>query len=152
MALSHFKSFTLNNLNIKAFNPKTQKAYTLTVPEQTFDITEVTKASLIDKVDNPTMLKTDWSWLKDLLLYLLIFVAGYFTAWSWKWTKKTKTKEDNPLKEKIQNCKDEKALLQILLAHDSHRFSSVIAVLESSLYGDGKINLNKMKKEAMDTL
>ena len=152
MALSHSKSFTLPNITLQAFNPKTQKAYTLTVPEQKFDITEVAKTSLVDKVDSPKALKADWAWLTDLLTYTLVFLAGYLTALSWKWSKKTQTKKDNPLKEKIQNCKDEKALLQVLMAHDPHRFSTSITLLENSLYGNGKMNLSKVKQEVMETL
>ena len=152
MALSHVKSFTLDNINIKAFNPKLEQVYTLTVAEQIFDIREIKKASLVDKVDSPEVLKMDWYWLTNLLIYLLIFSAGYLTALSWKWTKKMQEKKENPLKQKIQNCKELKTLLQVLLAQDSQRFSTCITSLENSLYADGKINLNKVKKEAMDLI
>ena len=152
MALSHERSFTLPSITLKAFNPTTQKAYILSIPEQKFDITPVNKNTLLDKIDSPKLLKSDWSWVYHLLTYLLIFVAGFFTALFWKWTKKVQIKTDNPLKEKIQNCKDAKALLQVLLANDSHRFSKNIEAIESSLYGDGKINLSKVKEEAMELI
>jgi hypothetical protein len=157
IALSHFKSFTFDSINLKAFNPKTEKIYMLSIPEQNFNITEVDKASLLDKIDSPKVLKSDWSWLTVLLTYLIVFVAGCLTVLFWKWTKKVQRTETSPLKGKIQNCKNHKALLQILLAHDSQHFSAVIKTLESSLYGDGKINpinsnLKKVKKEAMDMI
>ena len=152
MALSHSKSFTLDSINLKAFNPKTEKAYELTVPKQIFNITQVSKASLVDKTDKPKVLKDDWSWITSAFIYFTVFSAGYLTALSFKWTKKVQTKENNPLKNKIQNANDTKMLLQVLLAHNSHRFSTIIQTLENSLYADGKINLNKVKKEAMDII
>ena len=152
MALSHAKSFVLDTTNIIAFNPKTEKVYKLSIPKQNFDIKEVSKTSLLDKVDNPKALKFDWSWLKNLFTYFIVFIAGYLTAISLKWTKKVQAKEENPLKVKIHNAKDTKALLQILLAHDRHPFKDYIEDLESALYGDGKINLSKVKKEIMELL
>ena len=110
MALSHSKSFTVESIALKAFNPKTQKAYTLTVPKQIFDIKQVNKTSLLDKTDMPKVLKADWSWMYNLLTYLVVFVAGYLTALSWKWTQIKQKSKENPLKEKIQKCKDKKAL------------------------------------------
>ncbi len=155
MAFSHSKSFTSPSITLQAFDPMTEKTYSLTVPEQKFDIMEVAKSSLVDNVDNPSLLKSDWSWLTSLLTYALVFLAGYLTALSWKLSKKVQTKKDHPLKEKIQNCQDEKALLQVLMAYDPHRFSTSISMLENSLYGNDKISLRKIKQEAqvtMDTL
>ncbi len=148
MAISHSKSFTLSPIVLKAFNPKTEKSYTLTVPSQDFDIQEAAAHSLVDTIDAPDVLKEDWSWLNTLLGYIVVFAAGYLTALSWKWKKKHSAKEHHPLIQKIQNCKDEKALLQVLIAADSKRFTSTIEKLEASLYGNGKINLNKVKQEA----
>ena len=152
MALSHSKSFTLSSIELKAFNPKTEKSYTLTVPEQHFDIQEVTEEMLVDTIDAPNMLKEDWSWLSTLLGYMVVFAAGYLTALSWKWKKKSISKTRHPLIQKIQNCKDEKALLQVLIAADSKRFTSSIEKLEASLYGNGKINFNKIKQEAEEQI
>ena len=152
MALSHSKSFTLSSIELKAFNPKTEKSYTLTVPEQHFDIQEVTEEMLVDTIDAPNMLKEDWSWLSTLLGYIVVFAAGYLTALSWRWKKKSISKTRHPLIQKIQNCKDEKALLQVLIAADSKRFTPSIEKLESSLYGNGKINFNKIKQEAEEQI
>ncbi|MBT8347918.1 MAG: hypothetical protein HKP62_00530, partial [Sulfurovum sp.] len=152
MALSHSQSFTLSPIVIKAFDPQTEKIYTLEVPSQQFDIQEVAAHSLVDRVDSPDVLKEDWSWLSTLLGYIVVFSAGYLTALSWKWKKKQSQKASHPLIQKIQSCKDEKALLQVLIAADSTRFTSSIEKLESSLYGNGKINLNKVKQEAVEQI
>jgi len=152
MALSHDESFTLPNIKIKAFNPKTETSYLLSVPSQHFDITEAPKDMLVDSHDTPKPFSMDWSWLTSLLSYLVVFGAGYLSALAWKWQKRTVQKSLHPLHEKITNCKDEKMLLQVLMATDDKRFTPCIEKLEASLYGDGKINLNKVKQEAQDLL
>lgn len=150
MALSHNKSFELPPIVIKSFNPQTEKSYELIIPAQSFNITQTDVATLIDNIDSPEVLKVDWSWLSTLLSYFIVFAAGYLSALSWKWKKRSLPKKENPLKAKIQNCKDEKALLQVLIAADSKHLIPSIEKLEASLYGNGKINLNKVKKELLE--
>jgi hypothetical protein len=152
IALSHDKSFTLPSIEIKAFNPQTEKSYTLKVPSQHFEISKTEKDTLIDKIDSPKVLKADWSWLKTLLGYLVVFSAGYLTALSWKWRKKTYKGVSHPLVQKVQNCKDEKALLQVLMATDNKNFGTSIEKLEASLYGEATINLNKVKQEILEQI
>ncbi len=148
MALSDSQSFTLLPILLKAFDPKTEKSYTLDIPSQHFDIEKVDTHRLVDTVDAPDIAKEDWSWLSTLVGYIVAFFAGYITALSWKWNKKKRQKENHPLIQKIRNCKDEKALLQVLIAADNTYFTSSIEKLEASLYGNGKISLNKVKQEA----
>lgn len=150
MALSYNKSFKLPPLAIKCFNPQTEKSYELIIPEQSFTITQPDPATLIDSINSPETLKVDWSWLSSLLSYFIVFTAGYLSALSWRWKKRSLSQKDNPLKAKIEKCKDEKALLQVLMAADSKRFAPSIEKLEASLYGNGKINVNKFKKELLE--
>lgn len=157
MALSNDNNFTLPSIELKAFNPKTQKPYILSVPQQKFDITAVSKNDLLDKTNSPNVLKHDWLWPSHMLTYLFVFIAGILTALSWKWTKKIPKDKNNPLINKVKNAKDAKALLQVLLANDSHHFSKNIEILENCLYADAKIKingkrLNKIKQEVMDIL
>ena len=156
MALSSDKSFTLNPIIVKAFDPKTKKSYELTVPKQYFNILKADVNTLVDKIDDPKPLESDWSWISSILTtlfsYLIVFGAGYLTAISLKWKKKILPKEDNPLKEKIAVSKDEKALLQILMASDSKKFAESIEILENGLYGKDKINFKKVKQEALEKI
>jgi hypothetical protein len=152
MALSHDKSFTLNPIIINAFNPTTKTSYTLTVPEQHFNISKIDKASMIDKIDTPSALKADWSWLKTLFGYIIVFFAGYLSALSWKLTKKKKHKEYHPWVEKIQSTKTSKELLQLLMAKDSKAFTSCIEKLEASIYGNENIHLGSIKKEVLEKI
>ena len=98
-------------------------------------------------------MKADWSWLKTLLGYLVVFAAGYLSALSWKWRKRSTKGISHPLVQKVQNCKDEKALLQVLMAADNARyFGTSIEKLEASLYGDAKINLKNVKQEILEQI
>ncbi len=156
MALLHSEDFDLKPIVIKAFDPKTKESYELSIPEQHFNIEKVAVNTLVDKTDSPKPLQSDWSWfttiVTSLLSYLVVFGAGYLTAISLKWKKKTTKKTSHPLKEKIEACKDEKALLQLLMATDSKAFRSSIEKLEKGLYGNGKINFNKVKQEAQESI
>ena len=149
MALSHTQSFTLPPIAIQAFDPKNEKSYTLEIPAQEFEIQEADRQTLIDTVDTPEALKEDWSWLSTLLSYLVVFAAGYLTALSWRWKKKQTLKEHHPLIQKIESCKDEKALLQLLMATGDKRFTPLIETLENALYGNGKINFKQIKQDAL---
>jgi len=152
MALSHNKNFTLPAIAINAFNPLSEKSYTLHIPSQDFTIREINKTMIVDKMDIPPPLQEDWSWLKTWFLYLSIFVSGYTTAKVLPWQKKYKHKEKaiHPLIEKIKLSKNEKDLLQILMSTNSQRFTPCIQLLENSLYANGKINLRKVKEEALN--
>jgi hypothetical protein len=159
MALSASKSFDLNSIEIKAFDPKKEKSYILSVPKQHFNVSKVDVNTLVDKVDTPKALVANWSWLSNLLSYALVFVAGYLTAISLKWKKivfkSHLLKEDEELmlmREKIKKCKDKKSLLQLLMASKSKKFAKCIEKLESSLYGKDKTNLEKIKKSLLENL
>jgi hypothetical protein len=159
MALSANSSFELSPINIKVFDPKKEKSYVLSVPKQHFKISKVDVNTLVDKIDRPKPFVNDWSWLSDLLSYTLVFVAGYLTAISLKWKKRVLKhkflKEDEVItlmREKIKRCKDEKSLLQLLMASDSKKFTKSIEKLESSLYGKSKTDLEKIKKSLLESL
>jgi len=152
MALSSENSFDLNPITIKAFNPKSMKSYTLTIPKQHFTISKVDVNTLVDKTDNPKPLRSDWSGFSSLLSYLVIFAAGYLTALSVKWRKKTLAQTEDPFKEKIENCNDERSLLQLLMSIDSKKFATDIEILENALYGNAKINFKKVKQELLEKL
>lgn len=152
MALSHHKDFTLPKIEIPVFNPYTQESYTLNVPSQYFSIKDVNRSMLVDKIDDPKPFESDWSTLTAFFTYLLVFAAGFVSALLLKWQRKSKEVVISTLQKKIESTPDAKTLLQLLMAHDSHHFADIIKVLEDSLYGNGKINLSKVKKEAIDLL
>ena len=78
MAFSSSKEFSLPSVVLKAFKPKNQHTYTLTVPAQDFDVKKVSVNYLIDKFNSPKVLETDWYWLAITLLILGILAFYIF--------------------------------------------------------------------------
>jgi hypothetical protein len=152
MALSHDKSFTLPKLTLPVFNPVNNKTYQLTIPEQHFEIRRPKATELVDTTDNPQPLHTDFSWFSSLLSCLLVFFAGYFTAVTWKWKRKITTGKKDPLIGKIEACKEERSLLQLLMAADSKRFERAINKLEKSIYRNEKIDFKKIKQAVLEQI
>ena len=147
MALSHDTNFTLMPIAIQAFNPTLGKPYTLKIPKQKFTIHPVDTKTLVDNIDSPQPLHIDFSWIEVFFGYLIVFIAGYLSALTWKSKSKKSKKEEDPLKSKIQHAKTDKQLLQILLSHDVERFKSVIKKLEGT---EDSISLHTLKKEALE--
>ena len=152
MALSYHQNFTLKKTIIQAFNPKIKKSYKLTIPQQDFKIKQVDSKTLVDKVDSPKAVEIDFSWIKNFFTYLLIFIAGYISALSLKWKQRSRKIDENILKSKIKNAKDERALLQILMSENNQIFKETIEVLESHLYSKKRVNLKTLKEELMEKI
>jgi len=152
MALSAKQSFDLPAIRIRAFDPKKERSYILEVPKTHFEIEQADVNTLIDNTDNPRPYRTDWSWLTTLLGYLIVFGAGFASGWLFRWQKRQHVHVTHPLIEKIDGCKEKKALLQLLLAHEPARFAPVIEKLEADLYGKRSTTLKSLKKEAKERL
>ncbi len=152
LALSNDKNFDLPPIRLHAFDPHKEKSYELVIPKQHFDIKKADVNALVDKEDNPKPLQSGYSWLTTLFGYLAAFAAGYLTAVSVKGRRSMKQVETHPLEEKIEACKDEKTLLQLLMAADNRHFTSSIEKLEKHLYENGKINLKKVKQEVLERI
>ena len=150
LAISGNKTFDLPPIQIRAFDPHRQKNYTLEIPKQHFDITPVDPNTLVDKTDTPARFKNDLSWITTFLTYLIVFAAGYFAALAVRSRKNPIIQTTHPLKKKIESCQDAKSLLQLLMAANSRRFASSIDKLEKHLYGNGKINLKKIKQDVLE--
>lgn len=154
LALSHDSNFTVEAIQIHAFNPLLEKRYRLTLPKQTFIITKPKESTLLDKSDSPAPLAINWQSIKDLLSYLFVFIMGYIFAVFHKekqyFLKRNKIKIEQPLKSKIQNIRTHKALLQLLMAQNTQAFHSIIEQLEAVCYGEKKVSLEALKKEAQE--
>lgn len=146
MALSHDKDFSLPPIILHAFNPKTEKAYTLQIPPQKFKITSVPTQELLDTIDYPKEATEDWSWLQNLLGYGVVFFSGFVSALLWKWGGKKKSIRTTALEEKIKASQTPKSLLQVLLASNRDELTPFIQALEESVYGNKPINFGTIKK------
>ena len=147
MALSNNQDFILQKHTIKAFNPKTEKSYSLTLPQQSFKIQKVNPTKLLDKDNSPKPTKTDFSWLTNLFSYLIVFISGYLTALSFKWKRGTKRVKNEPFKNRVKKCNSAKELIQLLMATDSQKFKREIEELEKIIYGKSGKNFKELQRE-----
>jgi hypothetical protein len=151
MAFSSKKSFTIDTISIKAFNPKTNQTYFLKIPKQKFDIKEVSVNDLIDKEDS-SEIKTNslddvGKSLKVISLYIIVFLCGLISGYLLKFKKKKQQLKITTSVDKIQNAKDVKELLKILILQDDKKYKDVITECEDSLYNGKKINLKNLKRK-----
>jgi len=152
LALSATKSFDLPPIRLDAFNPKTGIPYVLSIPSTHFDIKQPRTSHLVDTIDHPSALKADFSWVRTLLTYLLVFIAGYLSALSWSWSKKKKETSQHPLVAKITHAKDDKALLQVLISVQNNTFASTVEKIETNLYENTSYPLKKLKQDALEKI
>ncbi len=154
LALSHKESFTLPPLVLKAFNPKTEKSYELTMPKQKFEIEKVAIETLVDGQNIPDSVekKDDFSWslIRKILSYILTFIAGYTVAIALQWYGKKRQKEPSSLALKIKKSKDAKELLQLLMATNNRKFDATIKLLEGALYRGEKIDFKEIKYKLVE--
>ena len=149
-AISAQKSFTLPAVELHAFNPFEGHAYTLKIPEQHFEIEPVETKQLVDRTDSPKPFSFEMEWLWTFLGYLAAFIAGYGSALLWKRRSGTSPHygkdETTSLHAKIEDAKDAKSLLQILLASNDPHFREAITALEAHLYKSEALDLRKCKQ------
>jgi len=151
LALSAKESFELKPIKIKAFDPKSEKSYYLTTRKESFDIEKVAQDKLIDKIDSPKSMHYDWSWVTTLVSYIVVFVAGFLSAKSIKWTPKGReTAKIDSFREEIESTESPKELLALLISTDAAKYRDSIEKLENSIYRKKRISLRDIKREVID--
>jgi len=157
MALSHDQNFSLESINILAFNPLLEKSYVLNIEKQDFSIKTKAIHDLLDTIDTPQPMQVAWQGIETFLSYLFVFILGYILAYlkiNRFWLSKEALDKNALLKLKITKTSTYKALLQVLMAQkDRHNdFSSIIKKLEAVCYHTQSISLHILKKEAQEIL
>jgi hypothetical protein len=64
----------------------------------------------------------------------------------------TPTESNHALLNKINTSKDAKTLMRILLATADKKYLPIIEKIEGNLYGNGKMNLKALKREALEKM
>ena len=147
-AISAKERFTLPAIELKAFNPKSEKLYRLKIPEYKIKVNGVEKERLLDSEDVPATSKPiDWAWWRWVFSYVFVFMAGFLMPRDLLKRKKMVVKsEDEMLQEKIKRAKSHKALLEILLLENDTQFSKAVSILEGVVYGKENVSLGKIKE------
>jgi len=147
-ALSAKKSFVLDAIALKAFNPKTQKLYTLSIPKTAFSVQAVKKEELVDKVDYPKEAKSmDWGWLFIIISYIGIFIAGFLTPRDILNRFKKEIITQSAFEVEVESVKSKKELLSLLLAQNDPQFNGVIEQLNQEIYNKEKMSLKEIKAQ-----
>ena len=146
-AISAQNNFSLKEVRLKAFNPKTKKVYELKIPSYAISVKNIKKEMLLDKENYPSSSSTiDWSWLGTLFSYLIVFMGGFLVPKDiFKRKIVLEKSSEEILFEKIKNAKTHKVLLKILLTENSLNYHEAIASLESVIYNKKRISLSKIK-------
>jgi len=152
IAFSSAKSFQLKEVEIKVFNPKTKESYILRVPKLDFDVQKVSSSELIDKVDIPksssNYLTEMKEYLRIIFSYIIVFLAGGISGYFLR-QKRRKNIKSQTMKQKIENSKDERELLQLLLSSENSTYNKAIKELESAVYGGSRISFKDIKTELL---
>ncbi len=129
-ALIHTKSFNVEEKEIKCYSPKTDTYYTLKTKPYTINVSKLGTQTLIDKEDFPKK-KEPFKHLKDFFIYVLIFTAGYLSAYFMP----TNTKKRKERLEDIKSAKNAKELLFILMHnYQNHNLDNFNKELENIVY------------------
>ncbi len=152
-AISAKKSFTIPHIKIEAFNPHTQKYYTLSAPSFTVDVQPIDTSKLLDNEEvpkNEPLVRIET--LQTLFGYALVFFLGYYSA------KLRADKEPRPkriaLGEKLQNAKTPKELMLLLLSdyQDHPKTKEFVDTLEVMIHDKTTKNFDTLKKKVLKSL
>ena len=117
-ALSAQKSFIIPQMKLQAYSPTKRDYYTLTTPQYKIQVEKIDTTTLLDATESPNDTPIiNYQELKQLLIYILIFISGYITAIylpkSFYFKSRTKEFED------LHNAKTPKELLRVLTTNYS---------------------------------
>jgi len=101
--------------------------------------------TLVDAKDSYPTSAVDWDSLYSFFIGFLFVLAGFlFSLFNpLKYIKKDKISQNYLLK-KIEETKDEKELLRVLLSQDK-KYNDIVKQLEESIYGDKKMDFMDIK-------
>ncbi len=151
-AISADKSFTLPNIRLKAFSPRTHSYYELSTKETPITIDKIDPKTLLDDKESPAPTAYDFSWIKDLFIAVFIFVAGFLTgkfseSLRFKWLERSERFSD------VKKSSDAKTLLKVLLVqYKAKELAPYINTLEMMVYKSSKQNFKEVKREVLKLL
>ena len=145
-AISGKEDFTLPQVLLNIFNPKTKKNYKLLIPSQQIMVNKIDKKTLLDKEDYPPSKDSlNWEWLGWIASYFLVFIAGYLMPRNLFKRKNNKTQTvEEMFSEKVKKVKTHKELLLLLLAQNNVMHKEAIEQLEAVVYKKKKISLSQI--------
>ena len=151
-ALSAKDNFLIPPITLQAYSPKSGKYYKLTTPNHQIKVTKIDASKLLDDEEYPTntgfMIMDS---IKQLFIYIIIFISGYLSAkfQSSKLKLKPQTKEFKEMKK----TKNPKELLFALVNNNlENKFKKEVKMLEDIIYNKDKLNFTTIKNRVLKGL
>jgi hypothetical protein len=146
------KDFEIPQQKILCFSPKQKRYYTLTTKAYKIKVNTINPEEILDTKESPEQTNIIDKRFIDIFLYLLIFLAGYFSA---KIPLPVFKKKIAPLYADINNTKTPKELLFILSNNYLHyqELEKIRQELETIVYHKKKSRpLKKIKEEVLEKI
>ncbi len=151
-AISADNDFVLPEVHIQAYSPRTKSYYDLTEAASKITIKKIDPKTLIDNKEFPDQEGYDWSWVKNSLLALFIFFAGFMTAklseeMHFKWVQRSERFRD------IKESSDAKSLMKVLtIRYADQNLDEYIDALEMIIYKKSDQKFKALKQEILKVL
>ncbi len=151
-AISAEDDFTLPEIHLQAYSPRTERYYELIAPASKITIKKIDPKTLVDDKEFPVQETYDWSWVKNSLLALFIFTAGFMTAKlsegiHFKWLQRSERFRD------IKESQDAKTLMKILsIRYADQGLDEYIDVLEMIIYKKSDQKFKALKQAVLKSL
>ena len=145
-AFSANKDFNIPAPTLLAFSPEKNKKYMLTTETLSVKVNQPAVKEILDSKNSLPNTALNWENFISYINSVLLFLAGYLIAKlnPLQYLVK-KQPSQNPLHQKIKDCKDEKSLLKLLLSENSQDFKGAISTLEACIYHGEKASFKKIK-------
>ena len=152
-AFSAKKDFDIPKVTLKAFSPTKRAYYTLQAPSYHIKVKKIDPSTLLDSVESPNEEPLiSFELLKELFIYIVIFVLGYFTAMlkNSRFDFKNKKREFKDIK----STQTPKELVMLLIGKYSQNqeLTSYIDELERMIQNKDTKGFEKVKKEVLKRL
>ena len=151
-AISAEDDFVLPEVHIQAYSPRKKRYYELHTQAAKITINKIDPKTLVDDKESPVLEAYDWSWVKNMLLALFIFMAGFMTAklsegLQFRWLQRSERFRD------IKESQDAKSLMKILsIRYADQGLDAHIDVLEMMIYQKSEKKFKTVKAEVLKSL
>jgi len=151
-AISADDDFEIPAVHFQAYSPRTDSYYDLSTQGSRITVTKIDPNTLLDDKESPAISSYDFTWIKNSVIALLIFMAGFVSAklsdgLRFSWLQRSERFLD------IKESGDAKALLNVLVVNYRNKnVERYIDILEMMIYHNSKQSFKRVKRELLKQL